>query len=169
MRRSSLDLVEIYEAHAPTVMRFLLARVGSAFDAEDLCQETFQLFFKKAEEGTFDGSRPARPFLLGIAKNLALKRLGKIGREQPFEEEHFGEENAVDPEANERARWAQELYATFEEPERQVATGYFVEGLSQQSLGDELGMSRDQVYRTIVRVRKKALAFFKERGWWDGT
>ena len=169
MRRSALDVVEVYEAHAPSVLRFLLGRVGSAFDAEDLCQETFQVFVRKVDDGSFDPSRPPRPFLLGIAKNLALKRMGKVGREEPIEEEHLGEESAIDPESTERARWARELYASFEEGERQVATGYFVEGLSQQSLGEELGMSRDQVYRTIVRVRKKAVDFFRERGWWDGT
>jgi len=58
---------------------------------------------------------------------------------------------------------------TLEDTERGVMDAYFGdERRSQADVGAALGMSRDQVYRTITKIRARAGDFFAAKGWFDG-
>ena len=68
----------IFDRHAPTVHRYLWARVGRD-DAEDLVAETFVIAFRTRHR--YDPDRPsARPWLLGIATNVARHHRRAEGR-----------------------------------------------------------------------------------------
>jgi len=43
----------------------------------------------------------------------------------------------------------------------------FEAGESQARAAEQLGLSRDQVYRTMARIRAAAVRFFRERGLLD--
>ena len=65
----ALDFDAIYEEHIDYVWR-TLRRLGIAEkDLEDLCHEVFIAFFKRQD--AFDPSRPLKPWLFGIAFNIA--------------------------------------------------------------------------------------------------
>jgi RNA polymerase sigma-70 factor (ECF subfamily) len=69
---------EIYDRHAPTLLRYLARRVG-ADDAEGLLGELFRIAFER--RGSFDRTRAsARPWLYGIASHLLLKHRRSEGR-----------------------------------------------------------------------------------------
>jgi DNA-directed RNA polymerase specialized sigma24 family protein len=57
--------------------------VRSTFEAEEICHDAFVAFFDQCRRGNFDPSRPPRPYLLRIATNLALRRLGRGSRDIP--------------------------------------------------------------------------------------
>src|SRR4029453_8084522 len=69
----------IYDRHAPTVLRFLVRRVGAEV-AEGLGGGLFRIAFERRK--TFDVSRAsALPWLYGIGSNLLLKhRRGEARR-----------------------------------------------------------------------------------------
>lgn len=83
-------LVEALRSGEPAAPRLLVERfqgavfalctrmMGHRQDAEDVAQETF-LRALRAIHG-FDGARPLRPWLLGIAANRCRTALGKRGR-----------------------------------------------------------------------------------------
>lgn len=173
-------MAEVYRAHAGDVLRCLrrgftyragaetrVARIDSAFDAEEICQEAFAAFFAQVRDGRFDASRPARPYLLRIAANLALKRLGRGGREVPMVDPPEPAAPARAPEDAERARLLAEFRAALSPLDRDVLTGWFDDDVSQAAVGESLGLSRDQVCRAIARIRASALRFFGARGWFD--
>jgi RNA polymerase sigma factor (sigma-70 family) len=173
-------MAEVYRAHVGDVLRVLrrgfayrvgtetrVARIESAFDAEEICQEAFAAFFAHVRDGRFDPSRPVRPYLVRIAVNLALKRLGRGGREVPMVEPPEPAVPARAPEDAERARLLAEFQAALPPLERDVFVGWFDDDVSQAAVGESLGLSRDQVGRAIARIRASALRFFGARGWFD--
>jgi RNA polymerase sigma factor (sigma-70 family) len=61
---------------------------GSAAEAEDITQEVFVTLLRHPDR--FDAARgPLRAFLLGIARNLALKRWRRDHRLEPLDDEAF--------------------------------------------------------------------------------
>ena len=64
---------DLFKENQDAVYRFAWRMSGSPSVAEDIAQEVFLTLLR--QPGRFDPSRgPLRPFLLAIARNLALKR-----------------------------------------------------------------------------------------------
>lgn len=174
-------LTTVYREHLPAVRRLLASGFGyrsrktgarqrltvtSAFDRDELCQETFAELFRQFRSGSFDAARPVGPYVARIAMNLALRRMGRASRElleaEPEPLETVPPPRAEDPE---RARLLAEFQASLSAEDRALLHGYFDDEASQEAVGAELGLSRDQVYRGIVRIRRRALEFFTAKGW----
>lgn len=65
-------------AHQQAVFRLAYLLLGDPDEAEDIAQETFLRAWKYLRR--FDSARPLRPWLLGIASNLASNRRRSAGR-----------------------------------------------------------------------------------------
>ena len=66
-------IAALYRAHAPALLRYLTARVGTA-TAEDLTAETFLVVIRRRQ--TFDDARgSSRAWLFGIASNAVREHL----------------------------------------------------------------------------------------------
>lgn len=77
--RRLLKLEELYERHGESLYRYLVFRLGSAEDAEDVLQETFCRFARYAVRWKF--VRDPQTFVFKVARNEVnrfLKR--KLGR-----------------------------------------------------------------------------------------
>jgi RNA polymerase sigma-70 factor (ECF subfamily) len=73
------EFESIFEANKDTVFAFVWRMTGSPEIAEDIAQECFLLLLKAP--GSFNGSRGShRAWLLGVARNLLLKRWRAEGR-----------------------------------------------------------------------------------------
>jgi RNA polymerase sigma factor (sigma-70 family) len=174
------DLEAVYRAYADDVMNLLLGgfgypardrqrhvmRVASHFEAEELCQETFARFFHQCRAGTFDPQRPVKPYLMRIAVNVTLMRRRKLWREVLVDPDDIVA--PVAPPSVEDPHFAadlEEFRAGLDPRAEQVFTLAMQHGESQQKLAERLGLSRDQVYRSLVRIRAAAREFFTARGW----
>ena len=62
------SFADAFRAHFPALHRYLRRRVGAA-TADDLAAEAFAIAYTRWD--SFDQSRPLRPWLYGIASNLA--------------------------------------------------------------------------------------------------
>lgn len=72
-------LAELYERHSESVRRFLSYRLRDPFEAEDLAQEVFLEIWRSAAR--FEGRSEPRTWIFGIARNKAVDRLRRGGRE----------------------------------------------------------------------------------------
>jgi RNA polymerase sigma factor (sigma-70 family) len=162
---------DIYRTYLPDVLRLLRGglRIKSAFDVEEICQEAFIEFFDQCDRGNFDRSRPIKPYLLRIAANRAARKMGKASREVLVGDDQLPLEPVGPPDTDEheRARLLEEFRGTLSKEDNGVLHHHFVEGATQQKTGEALGLSRDQVYRAIQRIRQLAKTFFGERGWFE--
>lgn len=68
----------LVRAYEQPIFRLAYLLIGDAADAEDVAQETFGRAYRNLAR--FDESRPLRPWLLQIARNLARNRLRSLGR-----------------------------------------------------------------------------------------
>jgi RNA polymerase sigma factor (sigma-70 family) len=177
----------LYPEHAAAVLRALRAgvsyrtadggrhvyRVESAFEAEDVCHEAMAVVLRQIGSGAFQIDRPVRPYLLRIAAHLALRRARRAHREVLFGDAagdtlEAGSPPSADPAvAAERDALVRAFRDELAEPERAVLALTFEAGESQARAAEQLGLSRDQVYRTMTRIRAAAVRFFRERGLLD--
>ena len=80
------DFQVVFDSHKEAVHRFAWRMCGSAAAAEDITQDTFVVFLRRPER--FDPARGTlRSFLLGVARNLALKHWRKEHRFAPLDDD----------------------------------------------------------------------------------
>jgi RNA polymerase sigma factor (sigma-70 family) len=68
----------LVEIHQEAVFRLAYLLLGDPDDAKDIAQDSFLRAWRHLR--TFDATRPLRPWLLGIAANLARNRRRSAGR-----------------------------------------------------------------------------------------
>jgi RNA polymerase sigma-70 factor (ECF subfamily) len=85
---AALDFRAHYDAQFAHVWHSLRRYGVHERDLEDLCHETFLVFFRTLDQ--YDASRPVRPWLSGIAFRVAsdYRRRAQHRREIPGEQQH---------------------------------------------------------------------------------
>ena len=133
----------LYERHAPAILRFLGGLAED--DAADCLQETFLRIYRSLSR--FDGTRPFRPWALGIAHNVAVDRFrGRLRRPtEPWPERELPQSNAipvVDQAAHREERGLyDEALQELPDPERAVFLLRQGEGLTYAAVAESLDCS----------------------------
>jgi len=162
---------EAYGQHKDVLYRFAWRMTGSAAAAEDLVQDCFLLFWRNAalfhhERGTL------RSFLIGVTRNLALKRLRK---ERPLDE--LEEESAVcgqiDPAARERGQMVEQAVGALPPLQRETLILAEYEELSLEEIaratGAELAAVKSRLHRARQNLRRLLAPLLEEKGTTYGT
>lgn len=154
---------EIFDRHAPTLLRYCTRRVGP-HDAEDVLAETFRVAFTTRDR--YDPTRAsALPWLYGIAANLirkqhrsAFRSVGALARLHVVDDGRTDvpfDETVADHDAHTRllaavARLVDELPAA----DREVLMLYAWEHLSYDEISEALGLPVGTVRSRLNRVRR---------------
>ncbi len=86
----------LYEAHSDALHRFLASRLGDAFEAADVAQETFLEVWRRP--GRFEGRSTLRTWLFGVARNKAIDRIRKARRTYLGKPDDCAADDAPNPE-----------------------------------------------------------------------
>lgn len=86
----------LYEAHSDALHRFLASRLGDAFEAADVAQDTFLEVWRRP--GRFEGRSSFRTWLFGVARNKAIDRIRKSARTYLAESDDDAADDAPNPE-----------------------------------------------------------------------
>ena len=150
------DMSAIYQQHARTDYKFLLAQCRDPDLAEELTQETFYQAVRSADR--FDGGCKVSVWLCQIAKHLWYQHLRKRNRETPMPEEGIAiplpsaEEETLAQEGRlELLRSIHGLPADAREVVYLRAFG----GLSFREIGDVLGKTETWARVTFYRSKEK--------------
>ncbi|MBP3485395.1 MAG: sigma-70 family RNA polymerase sigma factor [Oscillospiraceae bacterium] len=150
------DMEQIYQQHARTVYRFLLAQCGDADLAEELTQETFYQALRSLDR--YDGSCKLSVWLCQIARHLWYQHLRRRGREAPMPDEPperpvpSAEEETLDRQAHlGLVRQVHDL----PEPYREVVYLRAFGQLSFREIGDVLGKTENWARVTFYRGKEK--------------
>ncbi len=150
------DMDAVYQRHAQTVYKFLLAKTRDEDLAEELTQETFYQAVRSADR--FDGSCKVSVWLCQIAKHLWYRQLRKRKREAPMPEEP---PEALDASAEEdlleREGRLDLLRRVHNLPELQREVVYLraFGGLSFREIGDVCGRTENWARVTFYRSKEK--------------
>lgn len=154
----------LYDRHRPAVHR--LARAFATLDpddADDVVQDAFVRAFgaiaKLAQPGRFG------PWLLAIARNRALSRLGrrraveKLADDLSLEAEALAEDCVTLPEAGAGAEvdLVRKIVAELPEgPEKETVRLFYLEGeLTAREIAERLGVGKSAVTMRLERFRAK--------------
>jgi RNA polymerase sigma-70 factor (ECF subfamily) len=149
---------QLFERHFSMVYRFLSVRVGES-SAGDLAADTFTVAFRRRAD--FDATRSdARPWLLGIAANLARQQRRREKRRRDTALRLFLErplEAEQDPHVSADPRTI-ELRAALAElapDERDLLLLFGCVGLSYGEIAEALALPIGTVRSRIHRLRQK--------------
>ena len=155
-------LSELYTLYFPRVYRYILARTGSSYDAEDIAEEVFMRMLDAIERFQWRQA-PFSAWLFRIAHNAVIsqrRRDGSRGHSVPLSDglptdSQGPEELVVNRMAlNEVMRAAESL----PEAQRQVISLRFAAGLSVAETAQAMGKGEGNVkviqHKAIVKLRE---------------
>jgi RNA polymerase sigma-70 factor (ECF subfamily) len=145
-----------FQEHKDAIYRFAWRMTNSSGAAEDIVQEVFLALLRHPER--FDAGRgPLRPFLLGAARNQALKRWREENRWGALEDEQFVAE-PVDVTRGETARIVGEAVRSLPPLQREVLVLAEYEGLSLEEIAAtveaEVGTVKGRLHRARENLRR---------------
>lgn len=150
---------ELFDLTQPRIMRMLnggwisngrRAFVPRQLDAENIASETWRIFVEHALEGRVDEDRDPSAYVIGIAKNVALKELTKAQRITVLEVPEEVPSPATPLDLRSVKTQLIQAIDELEEPARSILLGKRA-GLGEGELAEKLGLSRDQVRRRYER------------------
>jgi RNA polymerase sigma-70 factor (ECF subfamily) len=148
----------IVREHYALIVSFAAALLGDRAEAEDLAQEVFIVAYRRMRE--FDATRPAGPWLCGIARRLALNASRKRRPVLYLDDERLGwlERTCVrsgrQPGGTRQAA-LDECLALLEEGERRIIELRYREGRSCEEIGTRLETGPAGVTKRLYRIRRK--------------
>ena len=162
---------EAYGRHKDMLYRFAWRMTGSASAAEDLVHDCFLLLWRNA--AAYDQDRGTlRSFLIGVTRNLALKRLR---RERTFEE--LEEESAIcapiDSMGRERSQMVSEAVAALPPLQREALILAEYEEMALEEIarvsGAELAAVKSRLHRARENLRRMLAPLLETKGTAYGT
>lgn len=149
------DMEQVYQRHAQTVYKFLLAKTRNEHLAEELTQETFYQAVKSVDR--FDGTCKVSVWLCQIAKHLWYQSLRRQKREVPAGD--LPESPGPSAEEGLLEREGQldllRLVHNLPEPAREVVYLRAFGGLSFREIGDVCGRTETWARVTFYRSKEK--------------
>jgi RNA polymerase sigma-70 factor (ECF subfamily) len=154
-----------YDATAPRVYAYLLARTGSVTVAEDLTQETFIEVVR--HPGTFDGRGDAVPWLVGIARHRLARHFSGRRRDDD-RASNLVRQISVEPSADpsfdgvESADALDRALATLPGIQRTALLLRFGDDLSIREVAVSIGRSEDATESLVRRARAALSAAYRD-------
>ena len=165
-RGEAWALEEVYEGFSRPVFALLLRMTGDRASAEELLQETFLRLWRRRE--AFDSSRGSiLPWLLTIARNLALDRLRSSAEKQRLREdapERLPEPGAVAGgeawvDARRAASAVRSALRDFPDDQRRALELAYFEGMSHgevaAAMERPLGTVKTWLRTGLLRLRER--------------
>ena len=156
----------VYDATRDALLRWLIPRVRSGADVEDLMQDIYKRLYRKMN---VSGVREPEKYVFGIAKKELAKfyrhKAAKETREAPLSDQLFDE--GTEPEDIVLDREAErELWALIKaEPllSYQAFTLYYGFSVPTNEIAKELHLSEDAVRKRLSRTRARLRAQLTEQ------
>lgn len=153
-----------FHQHKDAIYRFAWRMTNSRDASEDIVQEVFLSLLRQPDR--FDSARGAlRPFLLGVARNLALKRWRNENRWSAMDDDRFVAE-PVDVTRGETVEIVAAAVASLPPLQREVLLLAEYEELSldeiARAVDAEVGTVKARLYRARENLRRM-LAPLKQR------
>jgi RNA polymerase sigma-70 factor (ECF subfamily) len=178
-------LAQVFRQHSEVLVKRLRAaawrgkgfeRLRSELELENTVLEVFARAFEPRARQVYDGIRPFEHFLMGIARNYLLEesrvreRASGINADLEQQLEHaLGQDPAPGLEQELVDRELEGLLAGFREglgeEDARLFQLRFTEELGQEDAAERMSLSRIQLRRRELALKKRLLEFLKARGY----
>lgn len=144
-------------AITPPLRSFMMARLGSRADAEDLVQNTLLSIHKAGH--TYDSARPFKAWMFAIARYNLNDHLRKMYRKDRFPE--FSLDGLADEistghvtESHDRSKYLYEILEILPERQKKIVVMMKIEGYSAEDVAKVMNMSVSAVKVAAHRAYK---------------
>jgi RNA polymerase sigma-70 factor, ECF subfamily len=148
-QRDPVRFGELYEANFDRVYAFVVRRVPSREEAEDLTAEVFHQALASLPSFEWQGT-PFAGWLLGIASHLIARRWQRNAREPDVSADEL--ESIGVPEQTERKAMFSQLVDRLPDDQRYVVLRRFLDQRSIKDIAKELGRSEGAVKQLQFRA-----------------
>ena len=148
---------ELYRRHARSLLAHCVSLVGNAALARDAVQDTFERVMRAHARELFDEER-AVPYLYRTATNVCLDMLRHQTvwrRVAPQVSERAERAERVEVHHLERS-FARKLFARLTPLTVTVGVMHLVEGMNQQEIASEVGLSRRSIFNHLKKLARHA-------------
>lgn len=159
--QDSNTLKAVYKEVYPMVKKYIIKNSGSEDDAADVFQDALYLLIKKCENPGFELTSKLSTFVVGIAKNLWLKKLTKSKVDLASYQDELIIENLDDNESIqlERASFVKRCIDALGEPCKTIIVQFYFEQASMQEIAESLkytnaNNAKNQKYKCLMRLKK---------------
>jgi RNA polymerase sigma-70 factor (ECF subfamily) len=158
-------LVEQYQS---ILFSMCMRMLGHRQDAEDVLQDTFVRALRGI--GGFDGARPLRPWLLGIAANRCRTALARRGRRPVASDllEYQADLRAAVADPDDLGGELERAIASLRPNYRMVFVMYHEQGLPYEEIGQVMGCPLGTIKTWIHRARAQLAEILGRRGLDEG-
>lgn len=150
----SMSIERIWELLSARLRSFFLRHVSDEQAAEDLLQETFLRIHTKLEG--IDDKQRITAWVFQIARNLIIDHYRSKSRFNTLTADDLDAHADEEENLNELVKgWLPQMIAQLPDIYREAVTLYELEGIPQQQISDQLGISLSGVKSRIQRGREK--------------
>jgi len=159
---------KLYDSYINDIYRFIVMRVRTAEEAQDLCSEVFLKTWQYVSEGSRDIEN-FRALIYRIARNLVIDYYRKLGRElSPLDDEQF--EHVPDPsvdlekeaELRDDMRIVFKHLETLPDEQQELIVLRYTQDLSIREISAITGKSSGAVRVALHRAMKQLKQSIKE-------
>jgi RNA polymerase sigma-70 factor (ECF subfamily) len=151
---------ELYDACADRVHRYLVVRLGSRTDADDVLQETFVRLARTRK--TLANVENLTAYVFATARNEAIRFVERLGRQDRLRAEAvFEEAESSDLQAREAAEWVVASLARLSPELREVVELKIHAGLTFREISEVTGMPQGTAatrYRSALETMRGRMA-----------
>jgi RNA polymerase sigma factor (sigma-70 family) len=151
------DIEALYRKHVRALIAHCTGLLGNVSQASDAVHEAFERVMRADPEQLFENSR-ALPYLYRTSTNICLDMLRHQGvwrRVSPEVTARAVEAEKFDPE-HEGRDFTRTLLSEVGERTAAVGVMHFVQGMNQQEIASELGMSRRSIFNHLKKLEQRA-------------
>lgn len=170
-----VDAVEAAARRGFALGNYRLPGARQEADVKDLIQECFVKAFAERTRHAYDGTRPYKPYLLRILRNLMIDRARSAGA---WREELTDELDTKEPTPlaepltrapDEEVHWSRmrdayrEYHEELDEEERAFIALRYVDEMSQREIAEEMSTTRRHIRTLDNRIRDGLKRFLQKK------
>jgi RNA polymerase sigma factor (sigma-70 family) len=161
-RGDDLALGAMYRVCDAPVRRLVIGNNGTRDDADDVLQESLVVLWERVRSGRFEHTARLSTFVVGVARNLWLRRLARGGRERPDSDRidasaDPGESPLDAMISRERAGAVRRALRELGEPCRTLLLLFYWEQASMEEIAARLGFANAETAKARKYQCKKTL------------
>lgn len=159
-------LTKIYQDIYPMVLKYIINNSGSEDDAQDVFQDAFYILMKKIDDVNFNLTSLLSTYLVGISKNLWLKKLTKVKLDtKEYQEELSNADEFLNEDENQnisKVKNIADAITNLGEPCKTLLVQYYYFKATMKEIARMLDYTnadnaKNQKYKCLQRLKKMVL------------
>lgn len=168
-QKALIQVMDCYGGYVYTIVRNI---IGDRMQKEDIEETVSDVFFKLwVNSDKLEESRPLKPYLVSMARNMARNKLREHKLFSPLEEEEIVQEDvlAEKMERKEQILIVEEVLKRLPQMEREIFIRYYYNYEKVNDIAERYHVTPSKVKMSLYRIRKQLKSELEGKGYGCGA